>query len=153
MSSADTSITDSALTVELDAPSGRWGRSPPRNPGPFQYGYRIHDQSGRIRQLVLVGNSEDSGGQVKRLSDVAGRIVDSFGSPSLNADGTSPAATSSLPAAQRRRLVVIRGCRGGLLCFQRDRPALHHDWLDIAWRGRRVWRHRGKRRSIREQMA
>ena len=40
---------------------------------PFSLEYRLIDRSGRTRRLVLVGQSEDAGGEVKRLS---GFIVD-----------------------------------------------------------------------------
>ena len=40
---------------------------------PFSLEYRLIDPSGRTRRLVLVGQSEDAGGEVKRLS---GFIVD-----------------------------------------------------------------------------
>jgi hypothetical protein len=40
---------------------------------PFSLEYRLRDPDGRTRRLVLVGQSEDAGGQVKRL---AGFVVD-----------------------------------------------------------------------------
>ncbi|EBP4824645.1 hypothetical protein WU91_26085, partial [Salmonella enterica] len=43
------------------------------NPGPFQYEFRIHDHANRVRHLVLVGNSEGAGDEVKRMS---GYLVD-----------------------------------------------------------------------------
>ena len=71
---------------------------------PFSLEYRLVDPSGTTRRLVLVGQSEDSGGEVKRLS---GFVVD------ITQTIRAGAAEAVLASTEHR--AVIEQAKGALM--------------------------------------
>ncbi len=72
--------------------------------GPFSLEFRVLDPQERVRRLVLVGRSEEAGGEVKRLSGFLVDITDSM---------REEAAEAVLASAEHR--ATIEQAKGALM--------------------------------------
>ena len=84
------------------------GRLLTETPGPFRYEYRIRDHADRVRHLVLVGVSEDSGGQVKRL---CGYLVDITTTLSDEAQAAVAASAEHRAVIEQSKGILMAGFR------------------------------------------